>query len=86
MESKEKTAATRIRAHEAKKLSRSRHSEKKISPLGRKLQALRREIEESGLPLLSDKEIAKERNERRGDVPADRSIMWHVTRVAALRD
>jgi hypothetical protein len=66
MESKQKTAGSRIPAHAPKKLSRSHASEKKISSLGRKLETLRREIEESGIPLLSDKEIAKEHDARRG--------------------
>ncbi len=66
METKHKTAGSQIPTRTAKKLSRSHASEKKISPLGRKLAALRREIEESGIPLLSDKEIAKELGERRG--------------------
>ncbi len=66
MESKQRAANSRIRPHATKKLATSRSSEKKISPLGRKLALLRREIEESGIPLLSDKEIAKERDTRRG--------------------
>jgi hypothetical protein len=57
MESKQRTAGSRIPTRAPKKLSRSHSSEKKISPLGRKLVALRREIEESGIPLLSDEEI-----------------------------
>ncbi len=38
---------------------------KNISELGRKLLAIRKEIEESGIPLLTEEEIAKERAEQR---------------------
>ena len=68
MESKHKTAGPRLPARGSKKLSISRPSEKKISPLGLKLAALRRKIEQSGLPLLSDEEIINEVAARRGGI------------------
>jgi hypothetical protein len=42
---------------------------RKLSPLGRKLLDARRRIERSGVPLLDEKQIAKEKAERRGGVP-----------------
>ena len=39
---------------------------KPISPLGKKLMAIRKEIEESGMPLLSYEEVERERQIRRG--------------------
>jgi hypothetical protein len=37
------------------------------SPLGQKLRAIRRQIVESGIPLLSDAELEQEIADRRGD-------------------
>ncbi len=66
MEHKQRTANSRLRPPKTKKIANSRLLAKRISPLGRKLMALRREIESSHIPLLSDEEIAKEQRERRG--------------------
>ena len=42
------------------------NSRKPISELGKRLHSLRKEIEKSGIPLLTDEEVVKERIERRG--------------------
>jgi hypothetical protein len=43
-------------------------SERKLSPLGRRLLDARRRIEQSGVPLLDDCGLEREKAERRGGV------------------
>ena len=42
--------------------------ERTLTPLGRKLLEARRRIEQSGIPLLADAELEREKAERRGGV------------------
>jgi hypothetical protein len=42
--------------------------ERKLSPLGRRLLEARRRIEQSGVPLLDDRELEGEKADRRGGV------------------
>jgi hypothetical protein len=42
--------------------------ERTLSPLGRQLLEARRRIEQSGVPLLDDCELEREKSERRGGV------------------
>ena len=43
------------------------HNNRRLTPLGRQLLEARRKIEDSGVPLLSQEQLERERAERRGD-------------------
>jgi hypothetical protein len=62
---------TRVLATETRSVSQIIYDEvasgkRVLTPLGKKLLEARREIEESGIPLLTDEELEIEKAERRG--------------------
>jgi hypothetical protein len=66
--SKRKADATETRSVSQIIYDKVARGELTLSPLGAKLVAARRRIEESGIPLLNDEELELEKAERRAGV------------------